>query len=275
MKLDIPPTVNMIPTCVLVLCAYTWQRFIRHLHCPSARWSFKSSCLRDNNKRQAARGKSWKHIVTSWTRSCTVRVTESGSQSRDYSMPSLETAKILLLHCRLEVYQMKVEMNFWLIVSTNGESTHLCHEWNYFCFFGTGSGVVEWDWRRNFSIKDMVFRFRNHDWPFWQSNMYATAKQLNCRFMVFKSNLRNVAVRSALQPFEAAFIILFPCKVINTVLSQTIPSTTKDINKSTFNWFFVSSEIYIFWSHFKKHEFVCSSEGILRTWQEDVHWGHC
>ena len=100
-----------------------------------ARWLFKKSCSWDNNKFQAAREFSWELIAISWTRSCSVRVTESGSKSRDHSIPLLETEKIMLLYCRLEVYRIKLGMNFCITTSTNGNSTRLCHKWIDFCLF--------------------------------------------------------------------------------------------------------------------------------------------
>ena len=62
-----------------------------------AGWLLENSHLWDNNKLQTARGKSRKIIVNSWMRSFTVRVTESGLKSRDFSIPPLETDKIMLL----------------------------------------------------------------------------------------------------------------------------------------------------------------------------------
>ena len=50
----------------------TWTR---------ARWLFNHCCLWDNYKLQAARGISWEPTVISWTRSFTVRVTESGPKT--------------------------------------------------------------------------------------------------------------------------------------------------------------------------------------------------
>ena len=100
-----------------------------------ARWLFKTSCIWDINNFQAAREISWELIVISWTRSCSVRVTESGPKSTDHSQPSLETKKIMLLYCRLEVYKLKLGRNFCITTSTNGYSTRLRHKWIDFCLF--------------------------------------------------------------------------------------------------------------------------------------------
>ena len=70
------------------------------------RWLFRKSWVCDNNELQAARKISWELLVTPWTRSFTVRVTESGPKSKDDSIPPLETEKIMLLYCRLRVYKI-------------------------------------------------------------------------------------------------------------------------------------------------------------------------
>ena len=116
-------------------------------------WLFKHCCLWDKNKLQAAREISWEHKVLSWTRSFTVRVTVSGPKSGDHSIPSLETEKIILPQCRLNVYKIKMSMMFWLTVSTNGVSTRLSTEWRIFYFFWFSFG-----W---------VFLFRSRNLSFW------------------------------------------------------------------------------------------------------------
>ena len=77
-----------------------------------ARWFFKNSWFWDNNKLLAARGISCELDIMSWTRYFLFRVTEFGPKSRDHSTPSLETAKIMLLCCRLKVYKMRIFMKF-------------------------------------------------------------------------------------------------------------------------------------------------------------------
>ena len=57
-------------------------------------------------------------------------------------------------------------MIFWLTVSTNGSRHEYDVNGRIVAFFGSGSGVVDCDWRRNFFKKDMVFHFRSHDSSF-------------------------------------------------------------------------------------------------------------
>ena len=65
-------------------------------------------------------------------------------------------------------------MIHWLTGSTNDVSTHLCHKSNgmIFAFVGSGSGVLNGDWRRNFFKLEMVFLFCSHDSFFLQGNVY-------------------------------------------------------------------------------------------------------
>ena len=60
---------------------------------------------------------------------------------------------------QFESVQKRLEMNCWLTASTSGKSTQLRHKWNDFCLFGTGSGVVDPEWRRNFSKRWKCFFF--------------------------------------------------------------------------------------------------------------------
>ena len=124
-----------------------------------ARWLLIKFYLWDNNKLQAARGISWELVVISWRRSFTVRLTESGPKSRVHSKPSLETEKVILLHCRFKAFEVRMEMNFWLTVSTNGESTRFCHKRKSFSFFGSISAVLVCDRRRNFFEVGKGFSF--------------------------------------------------------------------------------------------------------------------
>ena len=64
-------------------------------------------------------------------------------------------------------------------------------------FFGSGSDVLGWDWRRNF--------FENGDDFFVVTTRLScktmcavTAKQHNCRFLVLKRNIRKVTAGFAL-----------------------------------------------------------------------------
>ena len=77
--------------------------------------------------------------------SLTARVTGFGPKQRVHSMPSFVTEIIMLLYCRLKVYGMKEEMNFWLTVSTNGELTRLCQTWNDCWLFWHRYGCA-WLW---------------------------------------------------------------------------------------------------------------------------------
>ena len=97
---------HMIPACAKPFSAPTLGSNSSLISCvpcwlgvtgTRARWLFENCCLWDSNKLQAARGNSFELIIFSWTRSFTVRVTESGPKSRDHSIPLLETAKIMLL----------------------------------------------------------------------------------------------------------------------------------------------------------------------------------
>ena len=77
---------HLIPVCLHILCTYTWKYFIPHFMCSllvrvtgtRARCLSKNCCFWVNNKLQAARGISSEPNVISWSRSFTVRVTESG-----------------------------------------------------------------------------------------------------------------------------------------------------------------------------------------------------
>ena len=61
--------------------------------------------------------------------------TESGPKSIDHAKQSLETEKIMFLYWRQKLYKMRMELNFWLTVSTNGELTRLCYKCKVFYFF--------------------------------------------------------------------------------------------------------------------------------------------
>ena len=131
----------------------------------------KSLIFWDNNKHQGSWGNFWDIIGISWTRSFAVRVTESGPIWRDHSIPLLQN-KIMLLYCRLEMYRMRMQMNFWLLVSTNGESTRLCHNWIFFCFFGLRFWCAWLRFEEISSKMELVFLFRNRDPIFLQNNLY-------------------------------------------------------------------------------------------------------
>ena len=152
-ELNIVQIRHLVTACVHILCTYTWEcsslislvPFWLESIAARARWLLKRSCFWDNNKLQAARGISWEYIVSSWSRSFTVRVSESGSKWKDHSMPSLETKKIMLLYCRLKVYKMRMQKIFWLTVSTNGYSIRSSHKKYDCCLFWQKLGCV-WLW---------------------------------------------------------------------------------------------------------------------------------
>ena len=151
-----------------ISCAPTLESISSLISCVScrlgvtgtrARWLFTKTCLWGNNQLQAARENSRKLIVSSWTRSFTVRVTESGPNLRDHSMHLLETEKIMLLYCRLKVYRMKIEKNFWLPVSTDEKRHNYAIKGRIIAFFGSRSGVIKSDWRRYFYKERISFFF--------------------------------------------------------------------------------------------------------------------
>ena len=119
---------RLIPAGVEVLCLYTWQHFVPHLHGhflvgelgTRARRLFRESWLWQNNKLQFARWTCWELFVSSWTSSSTVRKIETGPKSRNYSKPSLETEKIMSLYCGFELEKTRKAIGFWLTASTKG-----------------------------------------------------------------------------------------------------------------------------------------------------------
>ena len=150
MSLSYAPTIES--TLSLITMVPSWLGVIG----TRARCLFKKSCLWDSNKLRAAREISWEIFVISWTTSLKIRITESGPKPKNYSKPLLETEKSMFHYCRLKVYKLRMQMNFWLTVSTNGESTRSCHKWNdFFFFYGTGWGVLDCDWWRK-SLKNGV-----------------------------------------------------------------------------------------------------------------------
>ena len=111
-------------------------------------------------------------IVISSARFFTISLTETGANSRDHSIPSLETKNFMFLYCGLKVLKMGMEIKFWLTVSTSGDSTPICYEWNDFCLIWYRFGC-SWLWLvEKLFKKGIVFRFRSHDSPFWESNIY-------------------------------------------------------------------------------------------------------
>ena len=61
-------------------------------------------------------------------------------------------------------------------------------------FFGSGSDVLGCEWRRNFIPKGDGFSFsQSRLVPLAKKMCTITAKQNNCRFLVHKRNIQNVA----------------------------------------------------------------------------------
>ena len=112
---------HLKPVGVHVLCTYISEHFVSYLRSlilvglfpTRARWLPLSSCLWNSNKLQAATRVLWEFVKFSWTRSFTVKLTESGSKSTDHSIPSLEIDKVMSLYCRLKKHKWRLPKNFW------------------------------------------------------------------------------------------------------------------------------------------------------------------
>ena len=128
-----------------ISCVSCWLGVFRI----QAQWWFQKSCLWDKNKLQAASQFFCEPIVLPWTSFFTVRITESGPESGEYSIALVETDKVILLDCRLKVHKMRLKLTCWLTVATNEKSIRLCHDWIEFWFF-LAQVHVDCDWRRNF-----------------------------------------------------------------------------------------------------------------------------
>ena len=90
-------------------------------------------------------------------------------------------------------------MKFWLTVSTNGVSTWLCQKWNNFCLFWFTFGCA-WVWLAQEFIQkcSRLFCFVVATRFSCKVMCTITAKQHNCRFLVHKRNIQNVAAGFAL-----------------------------------------------------------------------------
>ena len=107
---------------------------------------FQKVLFCDNNLR-AARGTSWEFIVIPWTRTLTVRMTESSRKSRDHLILSLETEKKILIYSGLKVYEMRLEKNNCGQLYQPMESRHdYAKNGIIFASFDTRSGVLDCDW---------------------------------------------------------------------------------------------------------------------------------
>ena len=67
-----------------------------------------------------------------------------------------------------------------------------------FVFFGSGSGVVDFDWWRNIFEKEIVFIFLIRIRLFDKTMCAIATKQHNCRFLGPERNIQNVAAGFAL-----------------------------------------------------------------------------
>ena len=131
-------------------------------------------------------------------------------------MTSLENEKIRFICCRLKVYKMRSKINFWITASTNGESKQLCHKPNNFCIFGSGSGVLECDWRSKFLKKKRWFVFFVIVTRlFCNAVCTVSTKQHYSRFLALKRIIQNVTVGSAL--FTAVKTRRFLGRKVNTI----------------------------------------------------------
>ena len=182
-----------------------------------ARWIFKKSGHWDNNKLEAARRLYWEPIVIFWTRSFTVRVTESGPKSRNHSIPSLEAEKVTLLYCRQKVYELRLQTSFWKIVSTNGKSTWFCHKWNDFHLLSL-MFRCDWLWLVSKCLRkrSWFFFFVVTTRLFDRAVCAIAAKQHLCRFLVFERKIQSVVTGFAL--FTVVELRRFIGWKVNTLL---------------------------------------------------------
>ena len=186
-------------------------------------------CLWDNNKLQTATNFSGELIVTLWTRSFTVRVTESGPKSRDYSIPPLESEKVMLPYSRLNFSKMGMELTFGLTVSSNRKLSELFHEWKDICLLWYRFGCC-WLWlaekhlrkTRWFFIYVIMTRL------FDKAICTVTAKHRKCGFLILIRHVHNMADCFTLKKIVRVFIISFLCMNIEILMSLEIPSRTKD-----------------------------------------------
>ena len=75
--------------------------------------------------------------------------------------------------------------------------------------------MAECDGRRKPFIKREFFFFVATTRLFDETKCVITTKQHECRFLVLKTNIQNVAARFALKTFGTAFIIVFLGKDID------------------------------------------------------------
>ena len=165
---------------------------------------------------------------------------------------------------------MRMEMNFWLALSTNGDWTRLCHKWNNFCRLWLRFGCA-WLWLAEQILQKwrlfIVFVVKTR--LFGEAIRGINSKRHNFRFSIPKRNVQNVVARFAFTTLVTAFIIFFPCVDTNTLLSWVVASRTIHISKNILNWLSRLFKNINPRPDFKKIEFVCSSKLTLRTWHKD------
>ena len=194
------------------------------------RWLSKKTCLWDNSNCQAARGSSYELIVILWTKSIIAIVTESGPKSRVHWIPSLETEKIMIfcklnvswvaVDCRLKLIKMIWKLNTSLKSSANWKRIRWFHNWTHFNLLWFRFGCA-WLWL----AEKFLQKWR---WFFFfvvatrlscKTMCTVTAKQHNCRFLVLKRNIQNVAAGFAL--FKVVETGRFICWNVNTLFIST------------------------------------------------------
>ena len=90
-------------------------------------------------------------------------------------------------------------MNMFFKSSANRKSIRLFHIWTHYNLFLVQVRVCLVVIGGEFSSKmEMVFLFRSREWTFCKTMGTVIAKQHNCRFMIIKRNIQNVAAGFAL-----------------------------------------------------------------------------
>ena len=177
------------------------------------RWLSKKPCLWDNSNCQAARGNACELIVKFWTRSITAIVTESRAKSRIHWILSMETEKIMIfcklnvswvaVDCRLKLNEMIWKMNMSLKSAANRKRIRFFDIWTHFNLFWIRFGCAwlllaekffqKWRWFFFFVVATHLS---------CKTMGTVTAKLHNCRFLVLKRNIQNVAAGFALFTVE-------------------------------------------------------------------------
>ena len=171
-----------------------------------AKWLYKNSSPWDKQKSQAGRGISWKHILISRTTTFTVRMIESGLKSRDYWAPSLETEKLMVLDCRLNMYKIDQKRNFGLLYQpTRNRYNYAIHRvtlaanWSRFgCGWLWLAKILPWEGGR-------ILCFATTTCLFGNAICTASTKWSHCQFLFFKGNIKHVTVSFALSAVVEIF----------------------------------------------------------------------